>query len=786
MLKRIIALVLILGLLPLTGFSNPEPPRNPPQLGPDSYLTSAGPDEYGYSLYDEGGVLYEDISLMGMPIIFDSEGIGQINIVTFKFYELTNITSAYVNIDGLISFVDPRPTRLTNINKPFPMDSKPNAMLSAFWFDITLESGSSVLQWNYPSPDPDPRTIVQWNNVKAGAFNLVTFQVILHSSGRIDFAYAPISTTISNVTAGIEDPDGVIGLNYAIPADLSAGKRVVITRPSDGAHVKARPQVSSGMLQNGEAWYLVNVTNITNSATPSDTYDLTFILEDANPPAGPWDLVFYNPTCTTINATNMITVAKGATQVLCMRVSTSGDLIPGYFARHKVTITSQTSPSQSSSIYLQSSISTPFVQLYQDSTSGLKMDIGTSQTWESLPIANPYNGSHMAMNMLWPGHYMITWLESGMINYRLYNQFTQTFSPNYQISASSYNSQYDPDLSPAVVASRDGHIGILFIVNEYRMNGAVPEVLSNIFFAMLGSDGSPVGSPRCLTDNGCITNNGKWLDLSYGSTIGAPQFFDPQIVSAGSDGFALVWRKQLWEYLGSVYDLVEYAIVKTNGSDPFYSEIFGWDDLNRHVFPAATGLEDGRFLIAFSNYNFAAQVYSLNYQIINSDGSQSIPSPTIIPNTNAVDIDIVQLVDGEVFFAWSNISTGKTAFAILGDDLVTMDVTPVDDSTDLTYEDYTGHQNLRTAGDVSVTRDIHGNAILTWQDADWQEQLYYTVMGSDGTVVTPPMLYRRVGSSYPKSQLSTNGFGNAPLVQNFYFMPAVSTSSYKYYFSLIS
>ncbi len=117
--------------------------------------------------------------------------------------------------------------------------------------------------------DPDPSvacTIIQWNNVRAASRNeFFTFEIILYDSGDIVFAYQPEAGTYAGATAGIEDSDGVAGLNYAIP-DLTSGEMVVISRPDPGTHLKARPQVSSGFFTNGETWLSVDVSNTTDSA----------------------------------------------------------------------------------------------------------------------------------------------------------------------------------------------------------------------------------------------------------------------------------------------------------------------------------------------------------------------------------------------------------------------------------------------------------------------------------------------------------------------------------------
>ena len=262
------------------------------------------------------------------------------------------------------------PPRKTEINKPFPTDSKPNGIIAAFWSDLYLGLSGTVLTRNINTPD---RTIIQWNHVSAGSISDLTFEIILFSDGDIRFVYQPVSDSFSGITAGIEDADGVSGLNYGIP-DLSSGESVLISRPDLGVHLKARPQVSSDFFTNGEAWFNIDVTNTTDSSLVSDSYTLIPEILVSDPGIYPWGVTFYDPSCSSV-ITEINSLARGATTPLCIRVTAGGDQVPGYYIRVKVTLISQANNNRSSAIYLQAAIGSPFVQLYQDSASGLKLDI---------------------------------------------------------------------------------------------------------------------------------------------------------------------------------------------------------------------------------------------------------------------------------------------------------------------------------------------------------------------------------------------------------------------------
>jgi hypothetical protein len=787
MKNRIItAVVLTMLILGLSGFSGPVPPQSPPPLGPESELTTAGPDEYGYLLSDEGSFSFVDISGSGysLPIADKNNGVATIPIRPFDYYSLEDLTTAYVSVNGFLSFEPVTNTTKSTVPKPFPTDSKPNALLAPFWFDLTLEVTSAIYIGTVDSPDPEVAcSIIQWNNVKALASSeYYTFELILYDNGNIVFAYQPEAGLYAGARAGIEDADGVSGLNYAIP-NLSAGKTVVITRPAAGVHLKARPQVSSGFFSNGETWFNLAVTNTTDSGTAFDTYSLALELQESDPDGllYPWELTFFNPTCTT-EITSIANLAKGATTQLCIRVVAGGDQVPGYYARYKVTLTSQADPDRTSTGYLQTAINSPFVQLFQDSVGGLKLDLNQVVGRTALDIAVPYGGSHMAMNMLRPGYYLITWLEGANIYYRTYKHFPGILGPINNISASPDDSRNLIDLTPAVAGSRDGYAGILYLMNQYQTDGdGHTELNANVYYSLVDSNGTLVeGYPLNMT------NNAEWLDLTTGypdpgSPI--PQFQDPRIVPVGQDKMGLVWRTIYNPAGGASMDKIDYVIAKTDGSDFAYWEIQGWDTSNRHVYPATSYLDDGQFIISFINYTSYANPWIINYIVIDSDGNPSIPT-TQIAGTNGWEVDLVQLGTGQVLFGWQDLSTSAISYAILSSNLIGLDVAP----TVITYEDYPGHTNYRAGGYPSVTRSIDGNGIITWQDQDWQEQLYYTLLGLDGSHVTPPCLYRRVGSTLPEAQISTNDYGNAPLADEMSFI-AITFKDYTpliyYYFSVV-
>ena len=286
------------------------------------------------------------------------------------------------------------------------------------------------------------------------------------------------------------------------------------------------------------------MSNITDDLlSASDSYSLEVELLESNPDGllYPWGLTFYDPTCTS-EITTIDGLTRGSTTQLCIHITAGGDQVPGYYARFGVTLTSQTDPSRSSIVYLQTAINSPFAQLYQDNSDGLRLDLNHVDGQTSQDVAVPFNGSDMSMNMLRPGHYIITWVEGSNINYRLYNQYPGTLGVIHSIAGSQPNAN-NPDLSPAVASSRDGYTGILYLKDLYRIDGDNhTELNSNVWYALIDSSGNLVdGYPFNLT------NNPDYLDLVTGYSTAPgdpaiPQFSDPRIVPVGQDQLGLIWN----------------------------------------------------------------------------------------------------------------------------------------------------------------------------------------------------------------------------------------------------
>jgi len=754
-----------------TGPVRPDPP--PPPFGPET-ITTIYQDEYGNQLDDDTvSYPFEDISGSGIELTISpaDNGTGDILLpYNINFYGQANLNLLHVSENGFITFSPlADPVRLTQENKPLPTDSFPNNLVAPFWMDLGIDSGDSTSKVSYTLHTGGiNHVVIQWNNLIVSGTKKITFQAILYETGMIYFVYKPTSESLLFAMAGIEDADGLDGISLLVGGDLSAGKSVSIAPPPAGVHVKARPQVQSGYINSTLARFAVTITNTTTSGTPAtDIYALSYEIESTYPLAYDWNVEFFNVSCTTPLST-FGPLAKDASADLCVQVTTDSNIQVGYNARIRVDLTSQANSAVSTQAYLQVAVSVAFTQLYRDGVSSLKLDLTTPKLGEITIVESDFSGDHMAFTMLWPNEYMAAWRNGNLIQYRLFRRYASGFSSLQQIAGGEQNAGHKIDYSPAFAATEDGHIGMLYLKNSYRINtlGNL-DVNSNMYFSLLDRNGTLLsGYPMNLT------GNSAWFDIDGGAPDNVPQYLRPTIIQDGTDRFFLAWQENY-----PTLDWIEYAVVTTTGDIPVYTEIQGYDDLHRHVYPIALHLRDGNILVTFVNYSSIGNVWPVSYTILDANGVP-IQDVTAIPGTKGYEIDVEQLTDGTIIFAWTNLINSKIAYAALDEDYTTVVHTP----TDLDYVDYIDYQedltpiphtNYRRMSSPSITHDAEGHAIITWQDGDWQEQLYYAMLGSDGEVITPAMLYRRVGSTFPLSQISTNGLGNAPLAVERVFLPAV-------------
>ena len=182
--------------------------------------------------------------------------------------------------------------------------------------------------------------------------------------------------------------------------------------------------------------------------------------------------------------------------------------------------------------------------------------------------------------------------------------------------------------------------------------------------------------------------------------------------------------------------------------------------------PALASISSNRaFLSWLSSQDGNDDIY---YAVVGSDGNLIKTATDLSVDETVVDwanYDAVQLSDGRILAVWQ-------AWGCFPDEWVPRIRYALLDSSYNRIESPVclSRNSAATTGDnyVSVTGDGDGHAILTWMDSDYNNRrnLYYALVNSSGTQVTPPMIFRTSQATSPYIETSYSGYGNAGYSQS--------------------
>ena len=200
-----------------------------------SFKGSGGPDLFGYKWIDSNEpngpeYLWNDITGTG-TVVTGWQAIGSSTPLddgfvilpigfSFKFYG-NQYTQLYLSTNGFLTF-DPV-TASWYDNLQIPSTTQPNNIISPFWDDLDGRTQGTV----HYKQDGN-KFIVQFTNwQKYSGTGSLTFQIVLHSNGKILFYYNNMNATLNSATVGIENATGTDGLQIAYNAAYVANNLAV-------------------------------------------------------------------------------------------------------------------------------------------------------------------------------------------------------------------------------------------------------------------------------------------------------------------------------------------------------------------------------------------------------------------------------------------------------------------------------------------------------------------------------------------------------------------------------
>jgi len=719
-----------------------------------------GPDNFGYTWDDAVPFNWIDATTgIYIGLTGNNQFTGTIEIgFPFRFYENT-YTQLYASTNGLVTFGQ---GASQYSNQSIPNLTPPNNFIAPFWDDLAVGSpyNSGKVYYKQGGPALNRYFVIEWYNVTAccasGATDYKTFEVILYESGDIVMQYLSLSGNLQSATVGTEDDLGVTGLQYLYNAPgLGNSKAVRFYRPTPSARVRVDPSYQSSFTQAGKTVpFQIAIRNTGELGV--DTYDLTT--------SSTWPTSLYAADgvvpLTDTDSDGVVdtgSVIPGDTLTITVKIQTPSTANVGNNNIATITVCSSLDTSKGKTGTLQAAVPAPFAQVFLDSTDGAMSMYLVQPSAQALKKAtvDGYSGEYMAV-VETPGHnFVYAWnkyrcLDSSCniyvreVEYTLLNRYGEIVRAVSKLTDHSGATMRTQDYRPAVAVTPDGRVGMLWY--RYLYNSSTSQLNYNIYLAILDVSGNLVYGPLNLTNN---TVWGKSGDLNV------PSFSSPRIAATTDNRFVLAWRRSNQESAGWVDDIY-YAVRDSNGGEvqgltKFTNDTPGGSEA--YYAPNLATLSGNRALLTWQR-DSDDDIY---YAVLDSSGNTVKAATNLAGDgTSQWDSwpDAVQLSDGKTVVAWTSGSypNYRTRFAVL----------------DVSYNRIAGPTMLANPaallGDsyVSLAADAADHAILTWMDYDssYRRNLYYALVDGNGSVLTPPMIYRTSQAASPRIWSSFDGYGN--------------------------
>lgn len=686
-------------------------------------------DDYGYTL---SSTSYSWIDATGGT----NTGINSYDDITaaitlpfaFPFYE-NSYSQLYITGAGYVTFDD---LGWVGYGDDIPDESEPNNFISVL-SKYQYYSGSAVYYRNFGT-----HFVIQWNNIKDGNGGAYTFEAVLYPTGNIKFQYKTLPDPSQGYwcsTAGIENAAGLDGIAFWNWCDrpTTSSTAVLFTRPGPSARVGASP------LYLGEFTYSLEVDEfrftLTNSGDiGADTYDMVVTTA---PLGGGWSVELFDagtdlPLSDT-DADGTIDsdlLAQGESKEILVRVSAPAGLTLGSAIKTYVDVSSSLNPAKTKTVTIDSTVPAAFAQTYRVEDGGM---LWTDLNWpvkqvEANVVSDSWNVREPAIIETPEHNFVQVWTDydwngansdGWVLRYAVTNRFGLTIkeptllSPFYDVAG------YDTgQRGTSLAVAPDGKVGVVWYTSLRDPAGLENY---NIWFAILNPSGSLAYGPVNLT------NNDAWGSWEAGNNV---QLFDPDISASADNRFFISWEKY---NVSAFTEDIFYTIRQSSGAVvvPVTAMTESVSGTTFYIPTAQIALSGNRFFVTYAYYHPSGQNYvqELLFRVFDSSGGTLTPPSTLDFYAEAG----VQLSGGDILLATSEhgdamnyqIRNGTT-YAIQAQSYF--------------YLHPSGKIALET---LAVTKDANNRGILTWSDTNHRYLYYAYVSGSNGAVLTNPVIFHR-------------------------------------------
>ena len=695
-------------------------------------------DDYGYYL---GSTTYSWIDATGGTNTGITDPYGKTAAIplpwAFPFYE-KSYTHIYITGAGYATFddawVDPYFT--------VPDESEPNNLISVLSKYHTY-SNSKVYYRSFGT-----HFVIQWNNLKDDDGGTYTFEAVLYPDGNIKFQYKTLPVPSGGwwcSTAGIENASGLDGLTFWNYCEYptTSGTAVLFMRPLPSARVWAHPlylgAFASSLDVDDFSFTLTNTGDL-----GADTYDMSV----TTAPLGMgWNAELFDKATglplTDTDADGTIDsgpLAQGASMEILVRVSAPAGLALGAHNKTYVDITSSLNTGKTKIITIESTVPAAFAQTYIDSTDQtLKTDLNWTPTQLEVDISGDAWNAYYPAVIETPEHNFVqVWSDydwngantNGLVlRYAVIDRFGRVvkgptlLSPIYDVAGYS-TSQW----GTALAVASDGKVGVVWIKHLEDLAG---QENNNIWFAVLNSNGSLAYGPVNLTNDNTWGDRQSWnaVDFNY-----------PDISASADNRFMITWGR----FTQTIFTQdIYYTICLSSGAQVLpITKMTTSDSINEYYPCAQIALSGNRFFVAYGHYWQSGQNYYSEslYRVFDSSGGTLTPPTTLGFYPSAA----VQLSGGDILLA-QEINGGGVRYQIRNGT-----------SYGLIAEGELSHPSgVAGSFTLSVTKDANNRGILTWSDQNDRYLYYGLVSGSNGAVLTNPVIFHRSD----RFELSLTGSG---------------------------
>ncbi len=702
-------------------------------------VTIGGPDDYGYRWDDGAPNSWIDASSgadtgVGNTTQFSGPiGIG----FPFKYYENT-YSQVYVSRHGYLSFNN---VALDDSQSAIPNPGPPNNVIAPHWVPVDRVIG--YVRHFAGGTAPNRWFAVEWNRVLSYS-SLYTFEVVLYENGDIVFQYGSMSQDYGACQAsGIEDSTGLDGLTITqFCARVGSYHSVRINRPTPAARVRlVAPAQGRFTSQAKTEVFQVPIRNTGELGT--DTFDITS--------SSFWPMAIYGSDGTTPladsdgdGAPDTGAVAQGGQTSVTVEVQTPVKAEIGANNTVTLIVRSSRDTNRSKSAVLQSAVPTLFAQAYRDTANPGMSLLLAQPSGQRAAQTGPAPESEMAVIEAANGNYFYVWQAStcggsGCIVELYYTVLSHTgeiLRPAGKLADLS-GANETQDYSAALAATPDNRVAILWTRERWNVDTFTSN--SNLYLAVLTGGGEFVKQPTNITLN---DSWGGW------DTEGVPRFYEPSISGTTDNRFFAVWIREHYAGQNRWVDDGYRATWDGNGQmlqqvalfaydDPYNGSDYNWDT-------NVTQLRHNRVLITWRKNG------DIWYDIRDSNGGWYMTKQLTNDggNNNEWGQDAAGS-DANILVAYTS---QNSIYARLLSTDGSLGPGPI----------WLGRAYAPTGdGYVSVTEDSSHRFVVTWTDYDnsYRRNLYYALVGGNGTVLTPATIFSTSQAQEPYLITSLNGHG---------------------------